>query len=809
MKHIAIWLKLTIGFGAVLLLLVISGGISYYYLSDNLDSFTKYRNLAKNANLMGQVQASLLMVRMNVKDFILTGNRKDLSEYTLYMKQTEKFIKEANQDIRAPERAHMVQESMDLIGKYNEEFHAVITTKEQQNELDKVLSTSGPNCERKLTELMNSAKQNNDVTAAYHAGLAIRNLLKGRIYATQFSMTFDLAMLDKIHAEFASFDKDLDVLNRELQNPDRRKMREEAQVLKDEYVTAFEKVAKLILQRNEIAQNKLNIWGPSIAKALDDAKLSVKKDQDILGPLVQANSTHAKKLVGILVAVAVIIGLGGGIAIARGITKPLGIATNFANAVAVGDFNASISIDQRDEVGKICKSLDAIKAAVSNAANEVENVVVRVERGDMKATGNVSGLSGGFANLVDGVNALVGVYSGFCDQIPVGVMTLSKDHKVTYLNATALKMTGTDSAHGKICSDLFNTTDCNSANCASDICMQSKKASSSEASASTAAGNHEVSYTSIPLTTRQGEVVGAAEIVIDQTEIKNAQKTMIQVANRANEIADRVASSSEELSAQVEQINRGAEVQQQRVGETATAMEEMNATVLEVAKNSSLATEQSDNARNMANEGAVLVNKVVEAINQVNGVAQTLQDDMKKLGEQAEAIGGVMTVIMDIADQTNLLALNAAIEAARAGDAGRGFAVVADEVRKLAEKTMAATNEVGENIRAIQNAAETNVENVNNAVKNVTNATELANTSGEALAKIVSMSTESSALISSIATAAEEQSATSEQINGAIEEVNRIVNETTDGMIQSSSAVQELAQMAQELKRVLEGLQQS
>jgi methyl-accepting chemotaxis protein len=179
---------------------------------------------------------------------------------------------------------------------------------------------------------------------------------------------------------------------------------------------------------------------------------------------------------------------------------------------------------------------------------------------------------------------------------------------------------------------------------------------------------------------------------------------------------------------------------------------------------------------------------------------------MQELGTKAESIGGVMNVISDIADQTNLLALNAAIEAARAGEAGRGFAVVADEVRKLAEKTMSATHEVGENIVAIQQAAEQNIKQVEHAVAAVTQATDLANASGQALTEIVSLAAQNSSVVTSIATAAEEQSATSEEINRSIDEINRITGETADGMVQASAAVQELAQMAQELNTIMDKL---
>ena len=204
-------------------------------------------------------------------------------------------------------------------------------------------------------------------------------------------------------------------------------------------------------------------------------------------------------------------------------------------------------------------------------------------------------------------------------------------------------------------------------------------------------------------------------------------------------------------------------------------MTEMNATVLEVARSAGEASEQSDKTREKADDGAKLVNQVVNSINMVNQVAVTLQNNMQELGSQAESIGGVMNVISDIADQTNLLALNAAIEAARAGEAGRGFAVVADEVRKLAEKTMSATHEVGSGIKAIQQSTRVNIDEVGSAVTSITEATGLANSSGRALGEIVALAPANSAVVASTATAAEEQSAKSEEINRAIGETHTII----------------------------------
>ncbi|HZF60643.1 MAG TPA: methyl-accepting chemotaxis protein [Desulfovibrio sp.] len=281
---------------------------------------------------------------------------------------------------------------------------------------------------------------------------------------------------------------------------------------------------------------------------------------------------------------------------------------------------------------------------------------------------------------------------------------------------------------------------------------------------------------------------------------------MLHAATELEGVVEAVTTASEELSAQVEQASRGAQSQTARVGETATAMEEMNATVLEVARNAGQAAESAKTAKSKAESGADVVARVVKDISRIQTSAVELKTEMTSLGKQAESTGQILGVISDIADQTNLLALNAAIEAARAGEAGRGFAVVADEVRKLAEKTMTATKEVGDAIRDIQNGTRKNVSNVDQVVGMIDTATTLASTSGEALNEIVELVDATAQQVQSIATAAEEQSSTSEEINRSIEDVNRISLETSSAMQHSAGAVSDMAQQAQVLRGLISSM---
>ena len=279
---------------------------------------------------------------------------------------------------------------------------------------------------------------------------------------------------------------------------------------------------------------------------------------------------------------------------------------------------------------------------------------------------------------------------------------------------------------------------------------------------------------------------------------------MMEAAGQLERTVEGISSVTSAISSQVGQASAGAERQSVRVGEAATAIEQMNATVLEVAQNAANTAQSTDAAHSRANEGSGVMRQVVDGMGEVRRVSAELKNSMDTLGGMVGNIGQIMSVISDIADQTNLLALNAAIEAARAGDAGRGFAVVADEVRKLAEKTMGATREVGEAVSGIQSGTSANIENMERALAAVERTTELAGRCGEVLREIVTMVDGASDQVRAIATASEEQSATSEEITRSIEEINGISRDTASIMSKSAQAVEQLAGQTRDLQGLVQ-----
>ncbi|HOJ36940.1 MAG TPA: methyl-accepting chemotaxis protein [Ignavibacteriales bacterium] len=156
-----------------------------------------------------------------------------------------------------------------------------------------------------------------------------------------------------------------------------------------------------------------------------------------------------------------------------------------------------------------------------------------------------------------------------------------------------------------------------------------------------------------------------------------------------------------------------------------------------------------------------------------------------------------------MADQTNLLALNAAIEAARAGEQGRGFAVVADEVRKLAERTGKATKEIAEMIREIQIDTKEAVHAMDKGIKEVDAGKELVNKAGEELQKIIQETNVVADLITQVAAANEEQSATSDEITKNLETIDKVMAETSSGIHQIAMATEDLNRLTSTLRDLI------
>ncbi len=264
-----------------------------------------------------------------------------------------------------------------------------------------------------------------------------------------------------------------------------------------------------------------------------------------------------------------------------------------------------------------------------------------------------------------------------------------------------------------------------------------------------------------------------------------------------------LAAAAEELSAITIETNNAIELQRTETDQVATAMNEMNATVQEVANSATNAAEAAHGADEESQGGRRVVQQTMDAIDKLAQDVEGTAGIIRRLEGETENIGSVLDVIRGIAEQTNLLALNAAIEAARAGEQGRGFAVVADEVRSLASRTQASTQEIQAMIETLQGEARNAVSAMEQGQERAQEGVSMAATAGESLAAITNAVASINDMNAHIASAAEEQSAVAEEINRNIVNISQVADQNSENSMQTSKASEELAHLASELQSLV------
>ncbi|MEM5527277.1 methyl-accepting chemotaxis protein [Gammaproteobacteria bacterium AS21] len=275
------------------------------------------------------------------------------------------------------------------------------------------------------------------------------------------------------------------------------------------------------------------------------------------------------------------------------------------------------------------------------------------------------------------------------------------------------------------------------------------------------------------------------------------------VISQMAESSEKLSVSARELTSVSNESKKSINIQREEIEQVSAAMNEMSATAQEIFNNAETADQGAKETSLEAQDGSVIVEQAVSATNLLVMDVESVSERIKKLTIDSDNIGSIVDVIKSIAEQTNLLALNAAIEAARAGDQGRGFAVVADEVRTLAQRTQVSTTEIQKAIESLQEGTSNASSAMQTGQKNANGAGTKAEEAGEALKKIAESVQKITNMNALIASASEEQSSVSEEINKSLVTLHSASNDSSAGAEQIAIASEELYLLSNDLKMAI------
>lgn len=263
---------------------------------------------------------------------------------------------------------------------------------------------------------------------------------------------------------------------------------------------------------------------------------------------------------------------------------------------------------------------------------------------------------------------------------------------------------------------------------------------------------------------------------------------------------DQLAGSAQALSAVTEQTNREVGSQKDETEQVATAMQQMTATVHDVARNAEQAAQAAQDADDKVESGQQVVRQSMQRIEQLAVAAETASSGIDSLSAEIHTIGDMLEVIKSVAEQTNLLALNAAIEAARAGEQGRGFAVVADEVRALARRTQQSTEEIERLVASLRGNAQQSVTQIRGSTELVRLAVADTLQTESVLGSIAAAVSLIQQMNQQIAAAAEQQSSVAEEISRSVTQIRGSADQAALAMEDNARSSVELAQLGSDLK---------
>ncbi|WGY47199.1 methyl-accepting chemotaxis protein [Vibrio sp. ABG19] len=362
--------KMALSFGALLTLLSVVLAISILALTKTNQGLMSYGDLADDSNLAGELQANMLMVRMNVKNYLIAQDERSLQDYKNYLSKMNHLLQQAKDDIQEPSRVQLIQSIASSVITYQNAFENVTRLIEQRNTAhDQHLVPSGEKMRRQIDNLIQSVYDDGNTEAAYDASQVQKVMLTGRLYVAKFLQTNSKQDFEQALANMDEAMKQvLPNLEKNLFTTQHLAMLSEFKQAHSAYVAEMRDINRMINQRNEMITQALDIEGPNVARQVEQVKLSIIGDQNALGTEVERNTDSSIQLTLILSVAAIVLGVVAAYLLTINITKPIQAAVGAANQLAQGDLTIQVATHRTDETGTLLN-------AIQNTADHLTDMI--------------------------------------------------------------------------------------------------------------------------------------------------------------------------------------------------------------------------------------------------------------------------------------------------------------------------------------------------------------------------------------------------------------------------------------------------
>jgi len=460
--------------------------------------------------------------------------------------------------------------------------------------------------------------------------------------------------------------------------------------------------------------------------------------------------------------VAVILGIIAAVFITLAIAPPVAALKRVAEQLATGDINATITIDQQDEIGQLAAAFRTMIRYIQRMAETADQLAVGNVSVDIKPQSDRDVLGLAFQRMIVYQQQMAGAASRMAQGDLSASVTPQADkdalgHAVSQMIVNMRELVGQVQRN------------------AAEVAMAAQQINATSEQSATATGQVAVAMQQIAR--------GAGQ----QTDRMNQTNDMIQQVSHA-----------------IEGVARGAQEQSMAVTQASDVTSRISKTIGEVVANARTGAEGAAHTAKIAQTGAHTIESTIQGMQTIKRTQDEARIKVTEMGARAEEIGMIVFTIEKIADQTNLLALNAAIEAARAGEHGKGFAVVADEVRRLAENAGNATKEIVGLVKSIQGSVTEAVRAMEVGAVEVDSGVTRSQEAGRALSEILGAVSLVNQQMNDITHAAQQMKSAADEMVNAVESVSAVVEENTAATEEMASSAEEVLGSIEEIAGITE-----